>query len=184
MKKKSFLIIIIIFLIISVAIILNNIFKINNKEITEINNIIMEDNKEEIVDAKNLETVKSATAYFTVQSCVNKYINYLSNKDKENIIILLDSDYLEKNNINEENVLEKIEEIPENTLFEAEKMYVEIISDDVNKYYVSGILKEDNFEQSEVIKNEFYIIINMDLKNMIFSVEPLKNGGIFNEKND
>ena len=39
---------------------------------------------------------------------VNKYIQYLKNKDKDNLIILLNESYLTLNDINENNVLEKL----------------------------------------------------------------------------
>lgn len=179
MKKKSFIIIIIIILLI-ICIIISTILKIKNNNVNSIQNVenvIEEDKKYE-----NLENVNSSTAYFTVQSCVNQYISYVCNKDIEAILVLLDSNYLEKNNITKENVLDQIGEIPENGAFEAEKMYMEKIDENANKYYVLGTLKQDNFEQENVLNDKFSIIINMNLDDMVFSVEPLKDGGIFDEK--
>lgn len=172
----------IIILIITVLIIFTILLiKYNKKNDTSETNTLSYNN--DLGEQKTeITKVKSASAYFTVQSCVNKYILYISEQDKESIYNLLDFEYIEENNINRDNILNKIEKIPEQVTFEAEKMYVEEIDDNHSKYYTSGVLKQNNLEESIIINNNFNIAVNMDFDNMIFSIIPLENGGVFDEK--
>ena len=181
MKKK--ILIVIIVLLIVIFIILGTLLKNSNTE-NNINNNLNNLTVKENVSIQ-LEQVQGATPYFTVQSCVNKYITYVAEKDNDSVYKILDNEYIEKNNITKSNVLNKIEEIQEAVIFEAEKMYVEEIDQNNNKYYVLGILKQDNLEEGEkIINNNFKIAVSLDFENMIFSVMPLEDGGIFDEKNN
>ena len=44
---------------------------------------------EEKIDTETISIVKNNSRFFTVASCVSKYINYLSINDSENLLILL-----------------------------------------------------------------------------------------------
>lgn len=175
--KKNVLISIIVLLIIIVLVIVVIMNKIENDNNQEQSNIVVEENKN-----KEIEKVKSASAYFTVQSCINKYINYVTTKDTDSILKLLDSGYIIENNITEDNVLEKVENISGFLIFEAEEMYVEEIDSNNKIYYVSGILKEEGLETYTTIDTEFYITVNMNFSDNIFSIIPFGNGGLFNEE--
>lgn len=175
--KKNILIYIIILLIIIVIAILTVMNKIQDNDVQEQSNIIVEDSKD-----KKIEKVKSTSAYFTVQSCVDKYVNYVASKDIDSILKILDSEYIIENNITKDNVLEKVENISGLLIFQAKEMYVEEVDTDNKIYYVSGILKEDGLEAYTTIDNDFYITVNMDFSNNIFSIIPFGNGGLFNEK--
>ena len=103
---------------------------------------------------------------------------------------MLNEDYIQNNNITKDNVLNKIdtlkiEDVESSVTFEATKMYVEELDENNNRYYVLGILKQESLEYEEeiLLDNNFKIIVNLDFENMIFSAEPLENGGIFNETN-
>lgn len=175
--KKNVLISIIVLLIIivlAIIIIMNNIK--SNENVGQ-NNIIIEQNQN-----KKIEKVQSASAYFTVQSCINKYINYVTSKDTDSILKLLDSGYIIENNITEDNVLEKIENISGFVIFEAEEIYVEEIDSNNKIYYVSGVLKQEGLEVYTTIDTEFYITVNMNFNDNIFSIIPFGNGGLFNEE--
>lgn len=173
----------IIILIVCMFIVANK--QTNNKEFDRSNSDNIVDEKIE-QNNKELEQVKSATAYFTVQSCVNKYISYILENDSEAVYNILDNDYIEKNEITENNVLNKINDITEQVVFEATKMYVEEIDENNNKYYVSGVLKQDDLgyiEETTVVNDNFSIAVVLNLEDMIFSIIPLEDGGIFNEEN-
>lgn len=181
--KKNIVMLIMVILMIAlfiVGIIINNIDKSDTNQ--KLNNSVIKENS-----SIKTESVKSATAYFTVQDCVNKYITYVEQKDTDSILKILNHEYIEKNNITKENVLDKIENIQGLVVFEADKMYVEEIDENNNKYYVSGSIISENAEsdnESTVIKDKFYIAVELDLENMIFSVIPLEDGGILNEENN
>ena len=175
--KKNVFISIIIFLIIAIVAILIIMNKIEDNNIQKQNNIVIQQNKYE-----KIEKVKSASAYFTVQSCVNKYINYVGNKDTNSLLKLLDSKYIEDNNVTKDNVLEKVENIDGLVIFEAKEMYVKEVDENNKIYYVSGILKEEGLERYITIDTDFDITVNMNFSNNIFSVIPFGNGGLFNEE--
>lgn len=177
MKKN-----VLIFLIALLATLSVVIFIIINKnqykeEQEKENNVIMEENQNQ-----KIEKVNSASAYFTVQSCVNKYINYVTSKDTDSILKLLDSSYIKENDITKSNVLEKIENISGFIIFEAKKMYVEEIDENNKIYYVSGSLKEEGLETYTTIDDKFYITVNMNFNDNIFSIIPFGNEGLFNEE--
>lgn len=183
MKRK--ILVVIIVLVIIVLIILGILLKESNTDSNNIENLT-----NSVVDKntiENLEEVKGATAYFTVESCVNKYITYVSMQDKDSVYKLLDNKYIQENNITENNVLEKIDNMNELAIFEADKMYVQEIDENNSKYYVSGLIKQEdigNVEQKTVINDNYNIAVVLNFKDMIFSVIPLDDGGIFNEKNN
>ena len=174
MKKNILMpiIVLLIFMIIVIILIMNK--KTNNEQ-----QLITEQNEQRIV-----KKVESASAYFTVQSCINKYISYVSSKDTDSILKMIDSEYIMKNNITEENVLEKVEQISVGTIFEANKMYEEEIDSDNKIYYVLGTLKQEGLENYTIIDNNFCITVNMDFANNIFSIIPFGNGGVFDEKSN
>ncbi len=173
--KKNLLIIIVI-LIIGIICIWNLLNKENNQE----NNIT----QNEVLEQNEYTEVKSATSFFTVQECVNKYLNYIVEEDEKSIYRILDEQYINDFNVTESNVLNKVEDINESVNFSAEKMYVSGLGEDYQTYYVSGTLSNDGEDLIDTEVEKLNITINLDLDNMIFSVIPYGYGGIFYEESN
>ncbi len=155
------------------------------------------DNKEMLVTEK--------VEYYIVRNCINDYLNslntessiyYLGNEyneevQKEKIYNILSTEFVEQQNITKENVLSKVETISQNQIFVPLKMKV-LEKENVNKYVAYGVI--------QTLDNEFisrsFIIVNIDLKNKTYSIEPIKehyenieeisieNNNISIEKND
>ena len=93
----------------------------------------------------------------------------------------LSTNYKEQNNIDKNNVLNIVGNINA-TSYKSKSMYYEQIDDNVKKYYVSGVLKEEEFDDNMNIISEsskdYYLIIYINNKNNTFSVEPY-DGKIF-----
>lgn len=181
---KILIICLILIIILFICLVIESKNQINNT--SELKNETVIDEKVDET-GKKIEPVKSSTAYFTVQSCVNKYISYILEKDLNSVYNILDNEYIEKNAITENNVLDKINNINEKVIFEATKMYVQEIDENNNKYYVSGVLEQDNFgyvDEKAIVEDKFNVAVVLDLENMIFSIIPLEDGGIFNEENN
>lgn len=180
--KKIIIITIITFIIILIIFVSNK--KVSNKKENDYSN----ENNVEVMKEKKLEKVKSATAFFTAQSCANKYLTYISQSESDEVYKLLEQEYINNNKITQNNVLEilnKDKAINGMVSLEAEEMYVEEIDENNNKYYIRGILKKEEFDEEEqVINSNFKIAITLDFDNMIFSVNPLVDGGIFDEKDN
>ena len=182
---KSIIIVICIILAGVVAIIV-----INGKQANKpIENNINHSTESKIQDTKvNYEKVKSATSFFTVQSCINKYLSYINANDNESVFKILDEEYLLKNKITKQNVFENIKRYDNGAItFQADKMYMEQIDDDNIKYYVHGIVKNSFIEELSdkiIIDDNFQIIVKLNFENMVYSVMPLENGGMFNERSN
>lgn len=145
----------------------------------------------EEIDYENavLEDVEDKVKYFTVANCITQYYNQIDpenpsyygrtengyeliveqdkiNQDKYN---LLSTEYIEKNNITVKNVNDHIDRLHDNILYTPLKMKV-LVGERVEKYVVYGFLQNT---QNEFIK-EVYLIVNLDINNKTFSIEPLK----------
>lgn len=161
-NKKMFAIILVI------AVLLLGIYK-----------LFFEKEKEHIetIDTKTISIVKDNNRFFTVSSCVSKYINYLMIKDTENLLVLLSNEYKKENSINSNNIYDYIKIIDGNNTFSAKKMYQQRVSKNIYKYYIYGYIQEELID-SIGKKEPYYLIIIMDEENMTFSVEPY-DGSMF-----
>lgn len=125
---------------------------------------------------KNSEQIKVVTDYnqfFSVSNIINDYLQYNENNDEEGIYYLLDKTFIEKEEITEENVLNKIEIYPKDTSMSIKKIeYVELNNNNI--YYVEGSLIKNNYDQEEEIKEKISIIVIVDYKNLSIAVYPLK----------
>ena len=161
MKKiKSNYIIIALFIIVVIGLII----VLNRKE----NNT---PNKDKYTIVSNVST------FFTVEGCVNRYLNSLSKGNIEDIMILVDKNYIENNGLNNENILEHLGKKDGDYSFSAKKMYSKQNNSEV-KYYIYGLLKEETLDSRDY-GVDFYIIVNIQ-NNETYSIEPL-NEELFEE---
>ena len=181
MKKLKVLIIVIVLIIIMcVILLLVNGLKMKDNDIL----ITEGDLGEEIIyDSTKIEDVTDNIGFFTVRSCVYQYfdtINLSSSKfrDEEytdeqfhqDVYDLLSEKYIEKNNINLNNVMQYVDEIEQKILFIPLKMNI-VKTDTSNVYLVYGYLQTLT---NEYIK-DVYLFVNMDLNKKTFSIEPILN---------
>ena len=163
-KKK----IVIAIWIIALALILVFILEKNNK-----NNTKTEETKYTLVS--------DYSRFFTIENCVNRYLNYLTTKNSDNLIKILSEKYKTNNNITKTNVLTKLDNLAGGMYtFEAKKVLYETSGSQI-KYYVFGNLYEQNMDEKVFIKN-YYVIVYTDKNNSIFSITPY-DGKIFKEDN-
>lgn len=132
----------------------------------------------------SIKIVTSNSKFYTVSSCVDRYLDYLINEDSDNLLLLLDKSYKKNNNLNKDNLFSKIDKFDGLYSFEARKMYQEIINDDLTKYYVFGyLINEDIDYDINDIGKPFYVIVYLNTSNMLYSIVPYDgkifvNGGI------
>lgn len=132
--------------------------------------------KEEI-DTETISIVRDNNRFYTVSSCVSKYLNYLSINDTDNLLILLSEDFKTKNSINSENIYSYISTLDGTKSFSARKMYEQRVSENVYKYYVFGYIEEESMDYVSD-KQIYYLIVLLDEENMVFAIEPY-DGSIF-----
>ena len=165
MKKIIFVIsIIIILILIAIYGILNN-----NKNEGYINNIGADEYNMEL--DTNIQLVKGKNEFFTVASCFDKYIYYVSSKDKESITKLLNPQYKDKFHINKDNVMEHVEKFDVYYKFKAEKMYYKEKTEDISIYYVFGDLVEDGIDDIGG-PQDYYVTVILNTDNMTYSIMP------------
>lgn len=133
--------------------------------------------EEEKIDTKTISVLRDNSRFFTVSSCVSKYIRYLSVKDTQNLLILLSNEYKEKNLINSNNMYNYIGTLNGNKTFSPKKMFQQRITKTIYKYYVFGYLEENMMDMVSA-KQPYYLIVILDESNMTFAIEPY-DGSMF-----
>ena len=140
-------------------------------------------NKDEIEEKKEIQSkyiiLDDYSRFFTVNSCVYKYISYLQNKDTKSLLEILDRDFISKNSINSNNIYNHLENLDGNYSFTSKKIYYEEINEQYIKYYVYGHLSEDLMDEIGE-KQDRYYLVTFDLENYLFSIIPY-DGTIFKE---
>lgn len=126
---------------------------------------------------EKVSVVNDYNRFYTVSSCVNKYLITMSSNNTNNIITLLDEQYKKENKINENNVFEHIEKLDGVYEFSPKKMYYSEINKYLTKYYIYGKIKKVQINDSSD-SSDYYIIVVLDSQNMTFAIEPY-NGSIF-----
>lgn len=165
-KKKDYtLLIIICVLLLSIAVLL---FLNSNKDE---NNILSEEPKYRLVD--------DYSRFFTINSCVYKYITYLSSNKTSDLVKILDQDYVLKNNIDNTNVYDYVNKLNGNYSFKSKKIYYQVGNDKIIKYFVYGYLIEETIDELGN-KQDYYLIVNLDVENQLFSIAPY-DGKLFKE---
>lgn len=127
--------------------------------------------EKEKIDTETISILDDNSRFFTVCSCVSKYINYLSVQDTNNLLILLSKEYKEKESITADNIYEKIGTISGTNSFMGKKIFEQRLSKTVYKYYVYGYTQEELMD-SPAQKKDYYLIVILDEANMTFSIEP------------
>ncbi len=153
-NKKYILIGTITILIITLILVVNKTTKVNNGK-----------------TGNNYVVVNNPSNFFTIENCINKFINTIYSKDSGNILLLLNDDYINDHGINLENVYNYVPNLSGKTTFQAKKIYKEN-----NKYYVYGYLMEETIDSLN-ITDDYYVIININDDN-IFDIIPY-DGKIF-----
>lgn len=181
MNKKHIIILISISIIIILltGIILLLLKKSNNNDfIPEISDV-----GEDIdYSSTNEKIVTDKIEYYTVRNCINNYLNALNkessiyyfgneyNKDAqiENVYSLLSSKFIKQQNITQSNLFSIIKTINEEEIFIPLEMKV-LEKENINQYIVYGEIQ--TLSNKFISKN--FIIVNLDMKNKTYSIEPL-----------
>lgn len=137
------------------------------------------DFKKENLTKKDIEVVNNINMFYLVESCVNKYIQYLSVKDYGVIYEFLDDNYIDKNNITIDNIDQYIETLDESYSLSITNMYKH---KNLDIYYVQGNLMKETIYQTETEKNKkFKTTIKLDRENSKFSIIPDGDGGVLDD---
>lgn len=167
-EKKDYTLLIIICVILLCIVILLFL----NKDSSD-DNILSEEPKYKLVN--------DYSRFFTIDSCVYKYITYLSSTKTDDLLKILDEEYVNNNGINSNNVYSYVNKLSGNYSFKSKKIYYQVGNDKVIKYFVYGYLIEETIDGIGD-KQDYYLVVNLDVENQLFSVAPY-DGEMFKEEN-
>lgn len=167
MNKKDNYILLIIICVILVCILILLFLNSNSKEETILN------------EEPKYKSVSDYSDFYTVSSCAYKYITYLSSNKVYDLINILDEEFVSNNNINTNNIYNYVNKLGGNNTFKAKKMYYQVYNKNIDRYYVYGYLIEETIDGISN-KQDYYLIVNLDSKNKLFSVLPY-DGKLFKE---
>ena len=135
--------------------------------------------EEQIIQKSTIETkiVDNSAMYFTIKSCIDTYMKYLSEQNKMAIYRVLSSNYIKDNNIKEDNVLKYVETLEGKKIdFSIIEMRVKSENEKIQTYYIDGIIRNENNNNKKS-----KLTINIDIENKVFNIIPSVIRGIFDE---
>ena len=134
--------------------------------------VLVINNKQDNTINTKYRIVNNATTFFTIEGCVNRYINSLSKSEVDNLMILIDDEYIEKHNLNKENILSHLGQKKVFYTFMAKKIYSEVSKTDYINYYIYGLLSEEKLNEADY-GNDYYIKVKVQKSNNLFSIIPI-----------
>lgn len=170
-KKVLILIGVILAFIALIAILLGIIFKDENKDKPSTNNGSTNNNI-----SKTIEELVDDNIFFSLQNVINDYYTMIKNEDTNNLLKILDSDYIKMNNINTNNIYSKLPANLQSTSFVLKSAYYNPNSS-ITYYFMNGyftnasILDDDDF--SEYLPSINYLITVNNKGNYV--IRPLEN---------
>ena len=141
------------------------VFVISN--ITGNNGILKKDEKE-----KRYTFVKDYNRYYTITNIVDKYYSAINNEYKDDLMVMLNDDYIKDNNITNDNVIAKLKVDNNNISFQGSLMCKKKLHTGVVSYYVSGETIGTN--TGKKIKDSYFEVIQ-DENNMTFDIKEIDN---------
>ena len=111
-------------------------------------------------NSDKLEVVDEYNNFFTITNYVNNYLEYSSTYNASKLYDVLYSDYIDSKGITTSVEVNKIE-------------YVSVKNNYI--YYIQGKLNEMTFDTTNVIDNDFRIIVIVDFDNSTYAVYPLSD---------
>lgn len=125
-------------------------------------------------NSEKLANVKEYNDYFSSINYINKYLSTIESKDREKVYNYLYDEYLNKNAITRDSILNKLRDYPSDANLNVESMkYVKIKNNYL--YYIKGKLILNTFSSKEVVEDNYQVILLKDYSNKTFSVYPLNN---------
>lgn len=183
---------IIIILVLIILIIFISIILLYLKQNNEANTEELEGDVGEVIEITDqIEDVDNIGTFKSVELCIQKYYNMLNNESEsfygrnddgqyERIVndakirqmrlSLLSEEYIDKNNVNTNNIYQYIKTMNEPCTVIALKMK-KMVNIPIEKYIVQAIVINYSYE----VLDESYIIVNLDTENRTFSIEPISD---------
>lgn len=173
MKKNKKIVVIVIIFIILLCISFFAIYLSMKEDKSNIENPPVKEEQEEVKNInKEIMVLQDERMLFTLENIVNNYYDEILGSNKE-VYNILEEKYKLENNINENNVLDKIGLDLNSATFVLENVYYNN-DPTIIYYFINGYLYTQEHEEAEVIYNPNvnYLII---VKNNQYVIRPLES---------
>ncbi len=110
--------------------------------------------------------------FFSIDSAISKYFSYVTSKNSDSILKILDEDYIERNNITSSNIYDFVGNYDFNIKANLEEAYQVSSYNNIYKYYVKVALKSETLYDS-TLQEYVYYIITINENELTFAVEPI-----------
>lgn len=128
------------------------------------------------VEDETIDTTVTALSdvnrFFTIDSAISKYFSYVTSKNSESILKILDEDYIERNNITSSNIYNFVGNYDANIKTSLEEAYQISSYNNIYKYYVKVGLKLETLYDSTLQEYAYYIV-TINENELTFAVEPI-----------
>lgn len=119
----------------------------------------------------NLTLVNDYSTFFAIANDANNYIRLVGEKNNKAVYDLLNSEYIDNENITIKNIFDKVETVEEDTYLKVSNVYFQNVSDSV-LYYIDGVLMKSGYEEDTILNNNFGIYVLIDYNTDSYSVIP------------
>lgn len=156
--KRIILYVVFVLLFILFIVIYNLKYKVEEKEVSKAPEV-------------KVKILNDYNRFFTIDSCIFKYINYNQNKDIDNLLKILNKDYINTNSISSDNIFNYIENLEGMNSFKTKKVYYMNLKEDLIEYYVYGVIKKEEMD-SIGEKKDRYFTLTFNISNQTFDIRP------------
>lgn len=159
--------------------------KFANSIVIDNNNLINKDEaqmsefEDKAIINPNPKPVTSATRFYTIENCVQRYFDAIPNKNSTELFAMLNKDYINSKEITQENVLEHVHSLVAPSNFTALEMNV-IEGVNTEIYIVRGTILS---EEQAGIGNDVFLIVDLGRYSHTFSITPLIGYNNINQVN-
>ena len=118
--------------------------------------------------------------FFTIDSAISKYFSYITLKDGESLLSILDEDYISRNNITTANIYQFVGNYNSNIKTSLEEAYRVSSYKNIYKYYTKVVLNEETLYDS-TLQGYNYYIVTINENELTYAIEPISEI-IYNNK--
>lgn len=168
--KKAIIVLLVLLVIVLICILILNMKTKGNEDV----NVELDVSQDYI---KSMGLVDDYQTFFSIEKMLNNFIENVASDNKEAAYSLLDNTYIEENNINKDNVLNKISNIAKYNNVRIRKMYRQEDAGNA-EYYIDCILEKEH------VGEEFYFVLYVDTNNLTYSIECINKENYEQETNN
>ena len=123
--------------------------------------------------SKEITRLKDTNTFFSLQNAINYFYDLREQNKTNELLELLNKEYINNHNITENNVLENINLDNESVSFNIEEVYYNANSD-ITYYFLKGYIVGESFLDAATYNDNKYFLVIVDIDNN-YVVMPIEN---------